>query len=119
MAPPPRKTTPQHLLARVQGAAGACFIGKNTVREAATALGCDDAAAERFIRKVIASLRPDEYCYSEVQYHSDGDYWGDIYGHTNANGNWFVKFVVARQTVVCSCHPPRRPLKRKNGTILR
>lgn len=43
----------------------------------------------------------------------------DIYGVRNAGRDWYLKlYVVQRDVIVASCHPPERPLRRVDGIVV-
>jgi hypothetical protein len=92
-------------------------------RLALTLSACDAfisrLGARRWIKDLIATLRPEDFAHSvQLEVHR-----ADVYGVYNDGCGWYVKLTMTKDTdglvvLVISCHLVERPLKTLKRTIL-
>lgn len=67
-----RTTRPTYPLAKVAALARDCAIGTKVAKRTAEDYSEDLSLVDAFIKKVIAALKPADFCYSERQEYPDG-----------------------------------------------
>jgi hypothetical protein len=110
----------RHALCDVARVAKLASIGGTVSQRCANELGKSAAQAEAYIRSGIAVLTADEFVATQTQNYASGAVEADIYGVTNDDGEWFVKFYVENGRVtVTSWHGPTDELVRADGKCLK
>lgn len=109
--------TPTYSLEEVRKVWKQALIGTRVVNRAQQHYPASDREVQAFIKRIIASLRKDDFVHSKEQ---DYGIMADVYAVENDDGSWYVKFYIEDRCVrVVSCHAPEHDLRRVNGTIVK
>jgi hypothetical protein len=107
--------TPFYKLETIHSQVDSAFIGKTRARATtARRLGASDPDAERYIRSLVRSLNPDEFCERCIL---DDGARSDVYCKINEDARWYVKIYIDDDgMVIISCHPLEKPIFTATGT---
>jgi len=76
-------------------------------------------AAKRYIREIVAALRPEDFAHTKVM-SWDPPATVDVYGITYKEQNWYVKLRIdGGKLYIISCHPPEEDLRLRSGGVLK
>jgi hypothetical protein len=115
-----RRRTPTYALDEVRRVIKLARIGDRVLLR--TQADCGEDSLSRvaaLIRRLVASLSPDDFAYAEEQEY-EIPIWADIYAVDSRQGVWFIKFYMEHGRVtVTSCHAPKEDIKRVDGKIIK
>jgi hypothetical protein len=77
-------------------------------------------AAKRYVREIVAALRPEDFAHTKVMSNWVPPATVDVYGSTYKERNWYVKLRInGGNLYIISCHPPEEDLHLRSGGVLK